>query len=240
MTAVTSSTGLRPLRLSERPRGSPVSVRAQDAPSTDVALGHTATLQAGPADPTAKSTREAIRGTAQDMYFFTSIEDFPPDIGDLGLTHDDVQGFYDYVRQFNTPNAWYRDGSVGQWIYEETYDNFLDDYGFDAARVVYHSGHGSMDSNGVFWLPVGNDWGGDVWTSSNDMRLGNEYVRYVFWSTCLSLRVKDGHTPIRTWSTANLGLRMIFGYETVSVDNGDYGRFFSRSGIRASRSARRS
>jgi hypothetical protein len=196
-----------------------------DVLSTDRPVG-TGTLRAGPADPAAQGIREASRGTAQDMYFFTSIEDFPAGIGDLGLTHDDAQGFYDYIRQFNTPNAWYRDGSVGQWIYEETYDNYLDDYGFDAARVVYHSGHGSMDGNGVFWLPVGSDWGGDVWTSSNDMRLGNEYARYVFWSTCLSLRVKDGHSPIRTWANANLGLRMIFGYETVSVDNGNYGKFF--------------
>jgi hypothetical protein len=196
-----------------------------DATTTDLTAA-TGVLRTGPADPAIEGTREASRGAAQDMYFFTSIEDFPPGIGDLGLTHEDAQGFYDYVRQFNTPNAWYRDGSVGQWIYEETYDNYLDDYGFDAARVVYHSGHGSMDDNGAFWIPVGNDWGGDVWTSSNDMRLGNEYARYVFWSTCLSLRVKHGHTPIRTWSAANLGLRMIFGYETVSVDNGNYGRFF--------------
>ncbi|AEV85539.1 hypothetical protein ACWT_4517 [Actinoplanes sp. SE50] len=169
---------------------------------------------------------EATKGTQQDIYFFTSIEDFPPGVGDLSLTHDDAQGFYDYVKQFNTPNGWYRDASVGQWIYEETYDNYLDDYGFDAAKVVYHSGHGGMASNGVFSIPVGNDWGGDHWTSSNDMRLGNEYARYVFWSTCESVRVKGGQSPIRTWQTANLGLRMIFGYETVSVDNGDYGRFF--------------
>jgi hypothetical protein len=196
-----------------------------DAATADLAIG-TGMLRTAPADPAAEGTREAPRGAAQDMYFFTSIEDFPPGIGDLSLTHDDAQGFYNYIKQFNTPNAWYRDSSVGQWIYEETYDNYLDDYGFDAARVVYHSGHGSMDNNGVFWLPVGNDWGGDVWTSSNDMRLGNEYARYVFWSTCYSLRVKEGHTPIRTWATANLGLRMIFGYETTSVDNGNYGRFF--------------
>lgn len=177
------------------------------------------------ADPVARDGASA-RGTQQDVYFFTSIEDFPPGVGDLSLTHDDVQGFRDYVAQFNTPNGWYRDGSVGQWIYEQTYDNWLDDIGFDSAKVVYHSGHGTMGDDGVFWIPVGNDWGGDHWTSSNDMRLGDEYARYVFWSTCLSLRVKDGHTPIRTWSQANLGLRMIFGYETVSVDDGSYGRNF--------------
>ncbi|MET7397887.1 DUF6345 domain-containing protein [Dactylosporangium sp. NPDC005572] len=206
-----------------------LSTLTEGASATKAAPGGATLLQSGPASPVAEDMpgpRAGTRGTAQDMYFFTSIEDFPPNTGDLGLTHDDVQGFYDYIRQFSTPNAWYRDGSVGQWIYEETYDNYLDDYGFDAARVVYHSGHGSMDGNGVFWLPVGNDWGGDTWTSSNDMRLGNEQARYAFWSTCLSLRVKDGHTPFRTWSTANLGLRMIFGYETTSVDSGDYGKFF--------------
>ncbi|MCW6006456.1 hypothetical protein K1W54_18010 [Micromonospora sp. CPCC 205371] len=207
-----------------------LSTLSKDAPATDLAPGGATALRSGPADPAAESAAGAVeaatRGTAQDMYFFASIEDFPPGIGDLGLTHDDALGFYEYVKQFSTPNGWFRDGQVGQWMYEETYDNYLDDYGFDAACVVYHSGHGSMDDNGVFWLPVGNDWGGDTWTSSNDMRLGNEYARYVFWSTCLSLRVKNGHSPIRTWSAANLGLRMIFGYETVSVDNGDYGRFF--------------
>ena len=196
-----------------------------DALAADLSAG-TGLLRAGPANPVAEGVREASRGTQQDLYFLTSIEDFPPGIGDLGLTHDDAQGFYDYITKFSTPNGWYRDGAVGQWIYEETFDNYLDDFGFDAARVAYHSGHGSMDDNGVFWLPVGNDWGGDVWTSSNDMRLGNEYARYLFWSTCLSLRIKDGHSPLRTWSTANLGLRMIFGYETVSVDNANYGRYF--------------
>ncbi|SNY78700.1 hypothetical protein SAMN04244553_1365 [Nocardia amikacinitolerans] len=187
-------------------------------------------VRIGPMDPLAEADvaagGRAVRGSAQDMYFFTSIEDFPPGIGDLSLTHDDTGGFYNYVKQFNTPNGWYRDGSVGQWIYQETFDNYLDDYGFDSARVVYHSGHGDMSAAGVFSIPVGNDWGGDHWTSSNDMRLGNEYARYVFWSTCLSLRVKGGHTPIRTWAAANLGLRMIFGYETVSVDDGRYGRLF--------------
>jgi hypothetical protein len=58
------------------------------------------------------------------------------------------------------------------------------------------------------------------------MRLGNEQVRYLFWSTCLSCRVLDGHTPMRTWSPANLGFRMLFGFETTSVDNPNYGKWF--------------
>ena len=64
------------------------------------------------------------------------------------------------------------------------------------------------------------------------MRLGNEHLRYLFWSTCLSLRVFDGQNPIRTWHDANLGMRMIFGFETVSWDSGDYGKFFWEEWIR--------
>jgi hypothetical protein len=51
-------------------------------------------------------------------------------------------------------------------------------------------------------------------------------VNYIFWSTCLSLRVLDGHTPIRTWAPANRGFRMLFGYETTSVDDANYGKYF--------------
>jgi hypothetical protein len=163
---------------------------------------------------------------ANDTYEFFSIEDFPPGIGDLGLTHDDAQGFYNYVAQFVTPNAWYRDGNVLAWMYGEDFDNWQDEYGFDSCCVVYHSGHGNMDANGVFQCPMGGTWGGASWVFSNGMRLGNEKARYIFWSTCLSLRVLGGHSPVRTWHGANGGFRMLFGFETVSFDNANYGRYF--------------
>ncbi|MGH8866765.1 MAG: DUF6345 domain-containing protein [Actinomycetes bacterium] len=168
----------------------------------------------------------ARAAAANDMYGFCSIEDFPPGIGDLSATHDDAQGFYNYVAQFVTPNFWFRDASVLQWIYGETYDNYQDFYGFDSCAVVYHSGHGSMDANGVFWMPMGGDWGGATWASSNDMRLGNEIARYVFLSTCFSLRVLGEMNPRKTWSASNLGFRELFGFETVSIDSPNYGKFF--------------
>jgi Family of unknown function (DUF6345) len=84
-----------------------------------------------------------------------------------------------------------------------------------------------MDSNGVFYAAMGSNWG-NLGTNalSSSMRLGNEQVRYLFWSTCFSLRVLDGHNPIRSWYDANLGFRMLFGYETTSVDASNYGRDF--------------
>jgi Family of unknown function (DUF6345) len=166
-----------------------------------------------------------VRGGA-NMYGANSIETFC-DQGSLSLTHDDADGWANYVAQFVPLNFRYRDAGVKIWQYYEQYDNWQDTYGADAVRAFYHSGHGGMDANGVFYLPMGAAWAGNDCTAlSTNMRLGNEYLRYLFWSTCLSLRVFGGQSPIRTWQAANLGLRMIFGFETVSYDNPNYGKFF--------------
>jgi Family of unknown function (DUF6345) len=171
------------------------------------------------------ATAGDVRGGAK-LYGAFSIETFC-DQGALSLTHDDADGFLAYVRQFNQPNFWYQDGGVKVWAYYEDFDNWQDTYGMDAVKVAYHSGHGGMDGNGVFYAPMGAAWAGNDCTAvSSNMRLGNESLRYLFWSTCQSLRVFDGHSPIRTWQAANLGFRMLFGFETVSYDNANYGRFF--------------
>lgn len=170
-------------------------------------------------------TKGVSRGGA-NLYGSFSIENFCS-AGPLSLTHEDADGFLDYPSQFNAPNFRYRDAGVKIWAYYETYDNWQDTYGMDAVRAVYHSGHGGMDANGVFYAPMGAAWAGnDCTATSTDMRLGNEHARYLFWSTCLSLRVLEGHSPIRTWSAANQGLRMIFGFETVSWDDRRYGSGF--------------
>jgi hypothetical protein len=49
---------------------------------------------------------------------------------------------------------------------------------------------------------------------------GNEAARYIFWS----LRVLEGHSPVQTWWNACQGFRMLFGYETTSVDDPNYGK----------------
>ena len=175
-------------------------------------------------DVVAGAMRDA-RGGAK-IYGFCSIETFC-DQGSLTYTHEDAGGFYDYVSKFTAPNFWYRDAGVKPWIYYEQYDNWQDTYGADAVKVFYHSGHGGMGADGTFYLPMGADWGGLGCTAvSSSMRLGNEFSRYLFWSTCESLRITAPHSPIRTWNVANQGVRMIFGYETVSYDNPNYGKFF--------------
>ncbi len=203
--------------MTDIPVAEPAPVLTPLAP--DLAVVPAAAAAANPAAP------DGMRGGAK-LYGFSSIETFCNQ-GGLSLTHDDAQGFYDYVSRFNAPNFWYRDAGVKPWLYYEQYDNWQDTYGADAVKVFYHSGHGGMGGDGVFYLPMGADWGGLGCTAlSSSMRLGNETLRYLFWSTCSSLRYAGGNSPIRTWDVANLGLRMIFGFETTSYDNADYGRFF--------------
>lgn len=166
---------------------------------------------------------------SNDLYGACSIEDFPPNINDLDLTHDDVNGFLEYPTSFQgrSANFWFKDSGVKVWAYEEMYDNWKDTYGMDAVMTFYHSGHGGMDQNGVFQMPLGGDWDNRSRAYSNKMAFSNEELRYLFWSTCLSLRIYDGNSPIRTWNSPNKGgLRMLFGFETTSIDSGDYGRFF--------------
>jgi hypothetical protein len=171
-----------------------------------------------------KAPKANINGSA-DMYGACSLEHFSS-AGPLSLTHEDAQGWLDYVTQFVPGNFWYKDAGVQVWKYEEAYDNWQDTYGADAVVAFYHSGHGNMDANGVFQAPLGSKWDNRDWVYSNRMTLGNETIRYLFWSTCFSLRVFGAHNPIRTWHPVNRGLRMVFGFETTSVDNGDYGKNF--------------
>ncbi|WP_338702155.1 DUF6345 domain-containing protein [Streptomyces sp. Q6] len=144
----------------------------------------------------------------------------------LSHTHEDATGWLAYLQQFYDRNFWFADSGVQVWAYEETYDNWQDRYGVDAVVAVYHSGHGGMDGNGVFFAPLGGTWDNRSDAISNRMAFGNEKANYVFWSTCNSLRVLDGHSPVRTWAGPNLGSRMIFGFETTSIDSPDYGKKF--------------
>jgi hypothetical protein len=171
----------------------------------------------------ASGTRDVF---SEDWWGAFSIETFC-DQGALVYTHDDAQGWLNYLTKFHPANFWFQDANVRPWAYYEDFDNWQDTYGMDAVMAVYHSGHGGMDNNGVFYLPMGSSWGNEGCTVvSNRMRLGNEQTRYIFLSTCESLRVLNGHTPIRTWQPANLGFRMLFGFETISYDNPNYGKFF--------------
>jgi hypothetical protein len=173
---------------------------------------------------------EAARGAnpPDNMYGGCSIQVFDSNTGanNLSNTHADANGFLNYVAQFDSLNFHFEDGGVEEWEYSPTYDDWQGKYGMDAVRVFYHSGHGGMNNNGVFFAPMGAQWDGQDWVYSNAMSLGDQFLRYLFWSTCNSVEVLGGQTPINTWNGANKGLRMIFGFQSTSVDSGDYGKNF--------------
>ena len=175
----------------------------------------------------AKLASTVVSGS-NDLFGANSIETFPTATG-LTYTHEDADGFLEYPTSFpgRAANYWFKDAGVKVWAYEETFDNWQDTFGMDAVMVFYHSGHGNMDSNGVFQAPLGGKWDNRDWAFSNNMAFGNEDLRYLFWSTCLSLRVSGQDSPVRTWYGPNKGgLRMMFGYETISIDDPHYGKYF--------------
>jgi hypothetical protein len=80
---------------------------------------------------------------------------------------------------------------------------------------------------GFSMLHLGGNWANQGTTaSSNSMQIADQHANYIFWSTCNSVRVLDGQSPFRSWSSANKGFRMMFGFETTSVDSPDYGSNF--------------
>jgi len=171
--------------------------------------------------------KEVIAGS-NDFYGANSLENFSSASG-LTYTHEDAKGFLDYPTSFagKAANFWFKDPNVQVWGYEETYDNWQDSYGMDSVMAFYHSGHGNMDGNGVFQAPLGAKWDSRDWAFSDRMAFANEELRYLFWSTCYSLRVSGPDNPVRSWWGPNKGgLRMLFGYETTSIDHSGYGKFF--------------
>jgi len=165
-----------------------------------------------------------------NMYGGCSIQMFDPNTGagNLSNTHVDANGFLNYVSQFDQINFHFEDGNVQEWEYDPADDDFWNYYGMDAVRAFYHSGHGGMESDGTFFAPLGARWNGKDYAISSSMSIGVHFLRYVFWSTCNSLEVLGGQSPITTWNAANKGLRMIFGFQSTSLDSPDYGKnFFS-------------
>lgn len=167
-----------------------------------------------------------LKAEPPDIYGAFSLERFA-DAVSLSSTHEDAEGWLEYLGKFYQRNFWYKDENVRIWAYYEDYDNWQDTYGMDAVLAVYHSGHGGMSADGVFRVPLGADWGGlGTRAYSNKMRLGNEQVNYIFWSTCVSCRVSDSHNPRKTWKDANKGFRMLFGFDSNSTDSPNYGKNF--------------
>jgi hypothetical protein len=176
-----------------------------------------------------------------DMVGTTSVENFQGTQSNLSYTHESADGFRNYFTTWYTPNFARRDSAVSVWQFHDfgTYNYDLwtsggTDYGVDGVRVMFHSGHGGMAAANTFFAPMGANWSGYGWNAvSTNMALGGNYysygderLRYLFWDTCNSVMVSGGHNPYSTWGVRSKGIRMVFGYETVSIDSPNYGKYF--------------
>lgn len=178
-----------------------------------------------------------------DVFGTLSVENFSGTQPNLTWTHESAAGFRQYLQNWYTANYVYQDGGVGTWQFHDVaggdnWDKWTSggtDYGIDGVLVAFHSSHGGMWSDGTFVTSLGTNWAGRGWNAlSSSMALGgnaggafgDERLRYIFWDTCFGVRISSGHNPYRTWGARARGIRQIFGYETVSVDNPNYGRFF--------------
>ena len=176
-----------------------------------------------------------------DMVGTTSVENFQGTQTNLSSTHESAAGFRSYFTTWYTPNFARQDSAVSVWQFHDfasyNYDLWNSggtDYGVDSVRVMFHSGHGGMSSPNNFFAPMGANWSGNGWNAmSGNMALGGNYnsfgderLRYMFWDTCNSVMVSGGNNPYSTWGVRAKGIRMVFGYETTSIDNPNYGKFF--------------
>jgi hypothetical protein len=175
-----------------------------------------------------------------DIHGTTSVENFQGTQNNLSKTHDSAAGFRNYLSQFHQANFARQDTGVSTWLFHDTsssnYDIWNDggiDYGIDAVRAAFHSSHGGLSGN-VYRTSMGFNWNSTGWNARSDQMalggdywsFGNERLRYMFWDTCNSIMFSGGNSPYTTWGPRAKGIRMIFGYDTTSVDNANYGKYF--------------
>lgn len=103
--------------------------------------------------------------------------------------------------------------------------------GAESGTVAYFSTHGGT-SNGVYSLSVNHD--GVCRVSSREMFLGDGDLRYLFLSTCQSVKIGNGmdprvagENPFTTWSPSVNGLACVLGYSSNESDSDRYGQYFN-------------
>jgi hypothetical protein len=175
-----------------------------------------------------------------DIHGTTSVENFQGTQSNLSKTHDSAAGFRNYLSQFHQANFARQDTGVSTWLFHDTSSSNLDiwnsggiDYGIDAVRAAFHSSHGGLSGN-VYRTSMGANWASTGWNATSDKMalggdywsFGNERLRYMFWDTCNSIMFSGGNSPYTTWGPRAKGIRMIFGYDTTSVDSANYGKYF--------------
>ncbi|MGH9846444.1 MAG: DUF6345 domain-containing protein, partial [Blastocatellia bacterium] len=196
--------------------------------------GANVTLPGTPGTSTRSTNKPDIHGES-------SVENFQGTQNNLSNTHESANGFKAYLENWYPSNFHRKDTGVSSWLFQDNssynYDLWTSggtDLGIDGVRAAFQSSHGGMSGVNNFCTSLGANWAGTGWNAcSSQMALGGNYysygderLRYMFWDTCNSVMISGGHDPYSTWGTRSKGIRFVFGYETVSIDSPNYGKYF--------------
>lgn len=143
-------------------------------------------------------------------------------------TEGDVFGWMNNRADWQKRNFVYANADVWADDFKSGSDHYTSSSlpaGFDGIESVvvgYISTHGVTSGN-TFTMSTGGTGHGGCGVSSNQMSFGENGLRYMFFSTCQSVRnVRPGDV----WFGAANGIRALFGYQTNSVDSDAYGKYF--------------
>lgn len=156
-------------------------------------------------------------------------------LANLPGTDGDATGFIENEAKYQKENFLYGDGDVLTQDFAQGVagvagaDNNIDPTvparrnGIDSVVIAYIATHGVVASDGNFVFVIGSRDGTCNSISTKDMKLGDGYLRYLFVSTCESVKAVS---PGKQWFQCAKGLRAVFGYDGTIADSPDYGRFF--------------
>jgi hypothetical protein len=146
----------------------------------------------------------------------------------LPATHGDTWGFINGRAAWQKKNFVYGNADVWADDFKSGSDHYAASNlptgfdGVDSVVVGYIATHG-VTSGTTFTMSAGGTGHGGCTVRSTQMSFGQNDLRYMFFSTCQSVRNVD---PGAVWFRTAKGIRAILGYHTNIVDSDAYGKYF--------------
>jgi hypothetical protein len=146
----------------------------------------------------------------------------------LPATYGDTWGFINGCAAWQKRNFVYENGDVWANDFKAGSDHYAASNlpagfdGVDSVVIGYIASHG-VTSGSTFIMSAGGTGHGGCTVKSTQMSFGQDELRYMFFSTCQSVRNDD---PGAVWFGPANGIRAVFGYHTNIVDSDAYGKYF--------------
>ena len=146
----------------------------------------------------------------------------------LSATHGDTWGFINGRAAWQKKNFVYGNADVWADDFKSGSDHYAANNlpagfdGVDSVVIGYIASHG-VTSGSTFTMSAGGTGHGGCTVKSTQMSFGQNDLRYMFFSTCQSVRNVN---PGAVWFRTAKGIRAIFGYHTNIVDSDAYGKYF--------------